>query len=120
VDEQAAMVLGYERGQLAVLSTAVRTSTPQEAIVMGTEGWMRIHSQWWHPATLTVSIKGREDQVIHLPFEGNGYQYEAAEVMRCLRTGRLESEVMPLDETLGIVRTMDQVRAQWGLRYPME
>ena len=120
VDEQAAMVLGYARGQLAVLSTAVRTSTPQEAIVMGTEGLIRIHSQWWHPTVLTLSLEGREEEVIHLPFEGNGYQYEAAEVMRCLRAGRLESEVMPLDETMGIVRTMDQIRAQWGLRYPME
>jgi len=27
---------------------------------------------------------------------------------------------MPLDETLAIMETMDRVRAQWGLRYPME
>jgi len=38
-------------------------------------------------------------------------------VIRCLREGRLESPVMPLDETLSIMRTLDQVRAQWGLRY---
>lgn len=120
VDEQAAMILGYERGQLAVLSTAIRTATPQEATLVGTEGWMRIHSQWWHPTTLTVTVKGREDQAIRLPFEGNGYHYEAAEVMRCLRAGKLESEVMPLDETLAIVKTMDKIRAQWGLKYPME
>jgi len=120
VDEQAAVVLGYERGQLAVLTTAVRTSTPQEATLMGTGGHIRIHSQWWHPTMLTLSVEGREEEVIHLPFEGNGYHYEAAEVMRCLRAGRLESEVMPLDETLGIMRTMDRIRAQWGLRYPME
>jgi hypothetical protein len=40
--------------------------------------------------------------------------------MDCLRSGRLESDVMPLDETLAIMETMDQMRAQWGLRYPME
>jgi predicted dehydrogenase len=120
VDEQAAVILGYERGQLAVLTTAVRTSTPQEAILMGTGGQMRIHSQWWHPTTLTLALEGREEEVIYLPFEGNGYHYEAAEVMDCLRSGRLESDVMPLDETLAIMETMDQMRAQWGLRYPME
>jgi len=120
VDEQAAAILGYERGQLAVLTTAVRTSTPQEAILMGTGGQMRIHSQWWHPTTLTLALEGREEEVIYLPFEGNGYHYEAAEVMDCLRSGRLESDVMPLDETLAIMETMDQMRAQWGLRYPME
>ena len=46
--------------------------------------------------------------------EGNGYNYEAAEVMRCLRAGKLESEIMPLDETLRIVETMDTIRSQWN------
>jgi hypothetical protein len=27
---------------------------------------------------------------------------------------------MPLDETLQVMRTMDAIRAQWGLAYPME
>jgi len=122
VDEQEAIILGYEQGQLAVLTTAIRTPTPQEAFLFGTEGQMRIHSPWWRPTMLTLSIQGQEqeDTVIRLPFEGNGYNYEAAEVMNCLRAGKLESDVMPLDETLTIMRTMDQIRAQWGLRYPME
>ena len=52
--------------------------------------------------------------------DGNGYHYEAIEVMRCLREGRLESERMPLNESLSIAQTLDALRAQWGLRYPME
>jgi len=27
---------------------------------------------------------------------------------------------MPLDETLSVMRTLDRIRAQWGLKYPME
>jgi hypothetical protein len=50
----------------------------------------------------------------------NGYNYEAEEVMSCLRSHKIESEVMPLDETLSIMKTLDRIRAQWGLRYPME
>ncbi len=38
--------------------------------------------------------------------------------MACLRDGRLESDVMPLDETVAIMRTMDEVRRQIGLTYP--
>ncbi len=59
-------------------------------------------------------------KAMSFPLEGNGYNYEAAEVMRCLRAGALESPIMPLDETLAIMRLMDDIRAQWGLRYPME
>ena len=39
---------------------------------------------------------------------------------RCINAGLLESEIMPLDESLALMRTLDEIRAQWGLRYPME
>jgi predicted dehydrogenase len=120
VDEQAAMILGYEGGRMALMSTAVRVSTPQEAFLLGSQGQIKIHYQWWYPTHMTISKPGQEDQEIHLPYEGNGYNYEAAEVLDCLNAGKLESDVMPLDETVSIMRTMDTLREQWGLRYPME
>lgn len=120
VDEQSAVILGYDGGQLAVLSAALRLSLPSEAVILGTEGTIRIHSPWWRATALTLSVIGKEDEVIPAPFTGNGYNYEAAEVVRCLRAGRLESETLPLDETLSIMRTMDQARAPWGLKYPTE
>ncbi|KPK82932.1 MAG: dehydrogenase [Phycisphaerae bacterium SM23_33] len=119
VDEQAAFVLKCPTGQLAVLFTGVRTLTPMEATIMGTDGYIRLHSPWWRGMTLSVHAGGKE-QVHELPHEGNGYNYEAAEVGRCLREGKLESQVMPLDETLSVMRTLDRIRAQWGLKYPME
>jgi predicted dehydrogenase len=120
VDEQAGIVFGYDGGQLAVLHTALQTSTTIEATVMGTKGKIRIHSPWFYGTTLTLSIEGRDDEVISLPYEGNGYNFEATEVMRCLREGKLESDVMPLDETMAIMQTLDTIRAQWGFKYPME
>jgi predicted dehydrogenase len=81
---------------------------------------VHVHRQFWHPEALTLTMQGGQDQLIKLPYEGNGYNYEAAEVMRCIREGLTESPLMPLDETLSIMRTMDAVRAQWGLKYPME
>jgi predicted dehydrogenase len=62
----------------------------------------------------------QEPTIIARPYEGNGYQFEAAEVMACLRAGKLESDLMPLDETLSIMQTLDALRAQWGLTYPSE
>jgi hypothetical protein len=48
-----------------------------------------------------------------MPLEGNGYNYEAMEVVRCLQNQQLESEIMPLDETLKIMEAMDYIRCQW-------
>ncbi len=120
VDENAAMILGYPTGALAVLSTAIRTNTPQVAIINGTEGRITIHSRWWVPTRLTIEVYDRETTEIDLPMVGNGYNYEAAEVARCVRAGKTESDVMPLDETLAVMRTLDEIRDQWGLKYPME
>jgi dihydrodiol dehydrogenase / D-xylose 1-dehydrogenase (NADP) len=55
-----------------------------------------------------------------LSIAGNGYNYQIEEVNRCLREGKTESTIMALDETLSIMRTLDDIRFQWGLKYPME
>ncbi|MEZ4582523.1 MAG: hypothetical protein R3A10_12955 [Caldilineaceae bacterium] len=120
VDEQAGMVLRYAGGRLAVLHTAIRTSTPHEALIMGTDGWIRIHSPWWVPTAMTITKPGQEPQTVEIPFVGNGYNYEADEVHKCPRRGHTESALMPLDETLTLMETMDTLRAQWGMKYPGE
>jgi predicted dehydrogenase len=120
VDEQAGILLGYGRGRLAILFTAIMTRTPTEATLMGTQGFLRIHAPMFKATRLTLARTGRGERVITERMRGNGLNYEAAEVMRCLRSGALESPAMPLDETLSIMRTMDAIRDQWGLRYPGE
>jgi dihydrodiol dehydrogenase / D-xylose 1-dehydrogenase (NADP) len=120
VDEQSAYLFSYPNGQIAQLSSATRTQTPQEAYLLGTEGWIKIHSPWWIPRTFTLALAGKEPEVIDMPYAGNGYNYEASAVAACVREGALESDIMPLDETLALMRTLDAIRAQWGLVYPME
>jgi len=120
VDEQASIVLEHEGGRLANLSIGIRTATPQEATVMGTEGYVRIHAPWWRPKSMTIYRPGEESETVEAPVSGNGFNYEAAEVIRCLKAGKTESDVMPLDETISVMRTMDSIRAAWGLEYPGE
>jgi predicted dehydrogenase len=120
VDEQASVILEHEGGRLANLSIGIRTATPQEVTIMGTDGFLRIHSPWWRPASMTISRPEKESETVEAPVSGNGFNYEAAEVMRCLENGETESAIMPLDETLSVMRTMDGIRAAWGLRYPGE
>jgi predicted dehydrogenase len=118
VDEQAAMVFGYDAGQLAVLSCGIRIKTPHAARILGTDGMIEIQPFWnARSATLTV---GSEKEVVELAFAGNGYEYEAAEVAQCVREGKLESDLVTQEETLAIMQSMDTVREQCGVKYPME
>jgi predicted dehydrogenase len=120
VDEQSAAVLEYSDGRMAAVSCSMRFVSPQEAHIIGTEGRIRIHRPWWYPDTITITRAGDKEETLTLPYRGNGYPHEAMEVMDCLRAGRLESRVMPLDESLQIMKTLDAMRAQWGLKYPGE
>ena len=55
-----------------------------------------------------------------LPHAGHGLRHQAAEIGRLLREGLTQSPVIPLDETLAVMRTLDLVRERIGLRYPGE
>ncbi|MGL4611699.1 MAG: Gfo/Idh/MocA family protein [Trueperaceae bacterium] len=120
VDEEATMLFSHREGQQSLLSTATRLSTPHEATIIGTKGYIRIHSPWWGPSNFTVHVEGKKPKKVKVETPLNGYTYEALEVSQCLREGKLESDFMPLDETLAIMKTLDAIRGQWGLKYPME
>ena len=120
VDEQTALILGYSGGRLASLQSAVRTMTAHEATILGEDGRIRVPRHFWQGAEATLYRDNDPEKTISAPLTGNGYNYQAAEVMQCLREGKLESEIMPLDETLSIMETLDAIRAQSGLVYPDE
>lgn len=120
VDEQAAMTLRYDGGEVAALTTAIRTNTEQAAVITGTTGRITIHSPWWKPDKMTIVRSGQSDEVVSVPFKGNGFNYEAIEAAACLTGGKMESDILPLDESLSIMRTLDTLREQFGVKYPME
>ncbi|KAI4679371.1 uncharacterized protein J4E84_008401 [Alternaria hordeiaustralica] len=53
-----------------------------------------------------------------IPGGGHGMFWEADECARCIRDGKLESEICGLEETEVVMRVMDQVRRQGGVVYP--
>ncbi len=120
VDEQNGAVLGFPGGGIALIASAVRTNTQQEAHILGTDGRICIHGPFWVPTTVTLSVPGREETVCTLPYTANGFTHEAEAVGACLLEGRTECDVVPLDESVALMESMDALRAQWGLKYPME
>jgi len=118
VDETAAALLGYGEGRSAHVISSIRLNTAHEAAIYGEQGYIKLPSYWCGD---TVLLSGKDGlREIKLPFEATGFQFEAMEVMACLEKGLAESPVMPLDETLAIVETMDKIRLDNHLRYPFE
>ena len=124
VDHTSEYHLDFGHGQRADLVSSFHESRTCEAVITGSRGIIRIPG-FSHPSRLIVSRPGRA--VENLDIEPDriqngspGFQHEIREVHRCLNEGLAESETMPLDETLDVMRTMDTLRGLWGMKYPGE
>jgi predicted dehydrogenase len=120
VDAQTSMLLGYPSGAHGLLSCGFRGSAENRATIVGTHGRIDISGQFWRPTTYAVIDRDGGRTEVDARTEGHGIRFEAAEVGRCVREGLHESPVLPLDETVAVMETLDEVRRQIGLSYPSE
>ncbi|MCB1624112.1 MAG: Gfo/Idh/MocA family oxidoreductase [Pseudomonadales bacterium] len=120
VDEQNAIVLEYADGANALLYVSLRTRRAPDLEILGDAGRIRIAAPIFKPAQLTVWTRDAVARTDEYPISGSGYGYQIREVCDALRAGRSESSVMPLNETLSIMHTLDSIRGQIGVRYPSE
>ena len=121
VDRQTAMILGYADGQQALLQCALDTAGPNRAVILGTEARIEIDGVWYTPTDFrVVAPDGTVLESYESRVEGRGMQFQAAELEALVAAGALDSEVLPAEQTVAIVETLDEVRRQIGLSYPSE
>jgi hypothetical protein len=71
----------------------------------------------WNDKRGTLANFSLETITHDIPGGGHGMFFEADECARCVRDGKTESEGMPWEESLVVMRVMDEVRRQGGLEY---
>jgi predicted dehydrogenase len=111
VDGQTSILLGYAGGAQAAITCTSAAVSPTRAAVVGTEARIEIERRWYGPAPFTLIPRTGEPTRFEPRLDGHGLRLEADEVARCLREGLLESPLMPLDESVSIMETMDAVLA---------
>ena len=140
-DENTSVILEFPRSAPSgkykahgVALTGIRTSvdpdkkfTAGPAIrIQGTKGEIQVMGHAYHPDGFRViprKVQGEPEKAVReviaeFPGNGLGMYWEADEVARCVRDGKLESETMSWEESLVIMRVMDEIRKQGGLVYP--
>jgi predicted dehydrogenase len=109
VDGQTSMLFGYASGAHAVLTCTLRARSANRACVTGTEARIEIDGVFYAPSSFSLIGRNGDEERFDFPRRGRGLYYQAQEVARCLGEGRVESDVMALDESIEIMATMDRV-----------
>ena len=121
VDETCIFSFKYPNNQLAWGHCSIAADTPITATIYGSEGRIQLHSRFHHPQQLTLHQKLTETATtFDMPYEGWGYQFEAAHVMECLAAGATESPRLPLSFTQDLTDTLHIILDKIGLKYPNE
>lgn len=111
VDAQTSMLFGYRSGAHAILTCTSRAKSATRATITGTKARIEIDGDFYAPSAFSLIQRSGERERFEFMTSGRGLHYEATEVARCIEEGLLESPLMPLDESVAIMETMEVVLA---------
>ena len=117
VDWEVGLLMAYHDGRAGTVLGSLRHQTPGAFRVFGTKGWIDIPPRFHHPNRIVLHRAGQEPEEIVRPPLGVGYAHELIEVTECLREGRTESSVMPLDDTLAVQRILNTASEALGVQH---
>jgi len=120
MDLTNAITLTFQNGMLANMQSSAQCVGDNIGVIAGTDGNLIIDNIN-NPQHVTVNTHDRVFvETIDVPAQITGYEYEFMACKSALEHGLLEPPQMPHHETLYIMQLMDQLRQQWGVRYPMD
>jgi predicted dehydrogenase len=117
VDQNCQVNLTFTSGVTADLWFTLTENTPVEARIKGDLGEIILPNRWYQPVNVFANV-GQEPEETVIDFVGNGYNYQALEVQKCLGEGAIESSIWSHQNSLKLMQLMDQIRQQIGLIYP--
>ncbi len=121
VDETTSLIFEYENGAHAALTTCMSAAGPVTATVVGTFGRIEIDNSFYNQTSFRVYNQGGEViQSYNEKIEGVGRQFQGLHLEKCVAAGLLESPILSVSESVEIMRLMDSIRAQIGVKYPSE
>ena len=117
VDAQTAMILQYPDAQ-AILYSGICHTSNMKATISGSEGRINIDTIWHMAESYTV-IKNNTETKYSLPTNGMGYTYEIEECHQCIQNNVIESQLWSHQNSLDLIKIVDEVKKQIGLAFPV-
>lgn len=120
VDAQTSMIFDYADGSQAVLHTTMIEQTPCRAVVAGLNGWLEIDRTFYNPASMRVILNNGDVTEYPNSYKGHGLREQAEVFKQLVVSGEKQSEILNWSDTVEIMKIMDTVRSQIGLKFPFE
>lgn len=122
VDYMDSIVLEYDHGRFAHLSCGLGSEKMVSLYVLGTKGRITMQDEYFFQAQKVQALDFNNEILASFegPFLENGYEFEAMEVMECLRNRQTESSLVTLDDTIAVMSILDECRRQAGFQYDFE
>lgn len=120
VDGMENTTLFFRDGSMAALSNSVYVRSDRHGALYGDKGYILVDNM---NNPKVISVYDAKDQLLRrvdVPEQITGYEYELEACMKAVREGRLETEEMPLSETVFVMEMMDELRRRWGMTFPQE
>ena len=119
VDECTSVIMNYGCGSLSMFTCTFLTTPLSQVEIYGSKGHIILHGNFFHPEVATIVTKAGKE-TIKRPSKLTGFEYQIEESQRCISEGKIESSLMTHQDSLDIMRLMDQIRSQIGVQYPWE
>lgn len=120
MDMHESISLSFADGKMANLQSGALCLNDRQGIISGTEGYIKVDNincpevvEVYRNYELVQRYTKDDDMV-------NGYEYQVIECRRCINEKLMESPMMPHEETISIMKQMDDLRKEWGVRYPYD
>lgn len=119
VDSHTCVLMKYESGAIADISSAILLRKPNEGAVYGTKGFARV-SRFYAPQEIELCLNNGEREIIPTPYKGNGFEEQISHFCDCMFKGLKKSPIVTPEQTLYITEQMDEIRRLTGVIYPQD
>ena len=118
VDDEMIAILNYNKRGLAQIQSTIRANTRTEAFIFGENGSIWVPNRWIDSQKFYLLKSDGQEELIHSPWDGFGYQFQISAVEKCLAQGLSECPLVPHSLSIQLMNQMDEIRKQTGIVYP--
>lgn len=120
VDLRENICLVFKDGKLASLYANACTPSDRNGYIYGSEAYLVV-TNINNPEKVELFDKNHQKiKEFPLPQQVSGYEYQVISCLNALKSGALECPEMPHQHTMDVMRVMDKLRQDWGIKYPFE